>query len=111
MILRQLIRGRADHVAAAVLAVPAVIQSAPERPAAFDTDTGELSAVKLVNTVIGDVWLVADTETLAEHPDIIRAGLPVFFFDELEQLRGKTAAELQAIGLVKSVFPTGRVLQ
>jgi hypothetical protein len=74
-------------------------------------DAGELAAVKLRNTVIGDVWLVRDAETLADNPDIIRSGLPVFFFDEVEQLRGKTPAELQAIGLVKTVFPTGRVLQ
>lgn len=61
---------------------------------AFDADAGELAVVKLRNTAIGDLWLVADAEALAEHPDIIWAGLPVFFFDEVEQLRGKTPAEL-----------------
>lgn len=80
-------------------------------PPALDADAGELAAVKLRNTLIGDVWLVADAEALAEHPDIIRSGLPVFFFDELEQLRGKTAAELRPIGMVKATFPTSRVLQ
>jgi hypothetical protein len=78
---------------------------------ALDTDAGELAAVKLRNTAIGDVWLVADDDALAEHPDIIRSGLPVFFFDEVEQLRGKTPEELKAVGMVKAIFPTGRVLQ
>jgi hypothetical protein len=77
----------------------------------FDPDTAEIAAVKLVNTILGDVWLVADAEALAEHPDIIRAGLPTFFFDELERLRGKTAEELHPIAMVKREFPTGRVLQ
>lgn len=77
----------------------------------LDADAGELVAAKLRNTAIGDVWLVADADALAEQPDIIRGGLPVFFFDELRQLRGKTAAELKVIGMVKAVFPTGRVLQ
>ena len=67
--------------------------------------------MKLRNTVICDVWLVADAETLAENPDIIRSGLPVFFFDEIEMLRGKTPAELKATGMVKAEFPTSRVLQ
>lgn len=35
-----------------------------------------------------------------EMPDILRSGLPVFWFDELEQL-----------GMVKTMFSTGRVLQ
>jgi len=78
---------------------------------ALDADAGEIAAVKLRNTIIGDVWLVADTEALAEQPDIIRSGLPVFFFDELEQLRGKTPEELRAISMVKAVLPTSRVLQ
>jgi hypothetical protein len=77
----------------------------------LDADAGQLVAVKLRNTILGDVWLVADEDAVADHPDIIRAGLPVFFFDEVHMLRGKTPAELKAIGMVKSVFPTGRVLQ
>ncbi len=67
--------------------------------------------MKLRNTVIGDVWLVADSEALGEHPDIIRSGLPVFWFDEVEKLRGKTPAELKAIGMVKATFPTSWLLQ
>lgn len=81
------------------------------REAGFDATAGDIAAVKLTNTIVGDVWLIADAENLADHPDIIRAGLPVFFFDEVEQLRGKTAAELRAIGMVKAVFPTSLVLQ
>jgi hypothetical protein len=93
-----------------------VVSPAPEHDTQLfspilDADTGELAAVKLRNTVICDVWLVADAETLAENPDIIRSGLPVFFFDEIEMLRGKTPAELKAIGMVKAEFPTSRVLQ
>ena len=86
---------------------------APTSPAepTFDLDAGTLAAVKLVNAVLGALWLVADTEALAEHPDIIRSGLPVFFFDEADQLRGKTVEELRAIGMVKAEFPTSRVLQ
>src|ERR1700687_2089377 len=78
---------------------------------AFDLDTSEVTAVKLVNTVLGALWLVADEDALAEHPDIIRSGLPVFWFDEVEKLRGKTRAELQAIAMVKAAFPTGWTLQ
>jgi hypothetical protein len=109
MALRALIRGRADHVAVAVAAVPAVVECGTA--ATTLADAGQLAAVKLVNTVIGDCWLVADDEALADHPDIIRSGLPVFFFDEVEMLRGKTPEELKAIGMVKAIFPTGRVLQ
>ena len=68
-------------------------------------------AAKFTGTVIGDVWVIADAEVLVEHPDIIRSGLPVFFFDEVEQLRGKSIDELRAIAMVKTEFPTGRVLQ
>lgn len=78
---------------------------------ALDAAAGELAAVKLRNTIIGDVWLVADQEALADHPDIIRSGLPVFFFDEIAQLRGKTPAELKAIAMIKTEFPTSRVRQ
>ncbi|MBI3782618.1 MAG: hypothetical protein HY270_04380 [Deltaproteobacteria bacterium] len=77
----------------------------------FDPDAGELAAFKLMATAIGDVWFVADAEALADHPDIIRAGLPVFFFDEVNQMRGKTVAQLHAIGMVKGTFSTARVLQ
>ena len=65
----------------------------------------------LRGTIIGDCWLVADHDALAEYPQILRTGLPLIFFDEVEQLRGKTAVELQMIGLIKSVYPGGRVLQ
>jgi hypothetical protein len=77
----------------------------------LSADSGELAAVLLRRTLLGDVWLVADTGALADHPDIIRSGLPVFFFEEISRLRGKTAAELRAVGILKAKFPTGRVLQ
>jgi hypothetical protein len=77
----------------------------------FDPDAGEIAAARLANTVIGDCWLVKDEKALLDNPDIIRSGLPVFFFDEVERLRGKTPGELKAIGMVKATFPTSRVLQ
>jgi hypothetical protein len=110
MSLVALIRGRAGRVAAEVVAVPAVVGADAARIESL-ADAGELAAVKLRSTIIGDLWLVADDDALAEHPDIIRAGLPVFFFDEVQMLRGKTPAQLKALGLVKAEFPTSRVLQ
>lgn len=87
----------------------------PNMPSAALTDlaAGPITAVLIKSTVLDGalIWMVVDDDALSDHPDILRSGLPVFFFDEVEQLRGKTAAELAAIGLVKSVFPTGRVLQ
>jgi hypothetical protein len=80
-------------------------------PSNLDADAGELAAVMLRKTVIGGVWLVADDEALADHPDIIRSGLPVFLFSEVEQLRGKTPAELKAFGMMKAAFPTSRLVQ
>jgi hypothetical protein len=76
-------------------------------------DAGTIDAVLIKSAVLDGalLWLVADSEALAEHPDIIRAGLPVFFFEEIEGLRGKTPAELKAIAMVKAEFPTSRVLQ
>jgi hypothetical protein len=87
-------------------------QSATQRETpTFDADAGQLTAVKLTGTIIGDLWLIRDDDALADHPDIVRSGLPVFLFSEMEQLRGKTAEELKAIAAVKATFPTGRVLQ
>jgi hypothetical protein len=80
-------------------------------PPTFDLAGGRIAAVKLTGTAVGSVWLVADAEALAEHPEIMRAGAPVFFFDEVEQLRSKTPDELKAIAAVKGTYPTSRVLQ
>ena len=77
----------------------------------FDLNGGTIVAVKFINTVIGDIWVIADAEVLVEHPDIIRARLPTFFFGEIEKLRGKSIDELRAIAKVKTEFPTSRVLQ
>ncbi|MFI5364357.1 MAG: hypothetical protein ACHQ4J_01915 [Candidatus Binatia bacterium] len=78
-----------------------------------DLTSGSVTGVLIRSAVLDGalLWLVADDDTLAEHPDILRSGHAVFFFDEVERLRGKTAAELRAIAMVKAVFPTGRVLQ
>ena len=82
-----------------------------ERTAISGAENSLAAAVRLRNPVLGEVWIVLDTRSLAEHPDIIRSGLPVFFYDELRHLNGRSAEELRAVAKVKSVFPTGRVLQ
>lgn len=74
-------------------------------------DTGTLAAVLLRGTCWGEVWLVADDEVLADHPDIFADGLPVVRFAELPHLQRLDAASLQALGIVKRTFPTARVLQ
>lgn len=85
----------------------------PAGPLEADLTTGSFCALLLRSAVLDGalVWLVADDGALGEHPDILRSGFPVFFFDEVEQLRGKTPEELRAVAMVKTVFPTGRVLQ
>ena len=86
-------------------------QGASGGTAGFDLNGGTIVAVKFVGTVIGDIWVITDAQVLVDHPDIIRAQLPTFFFDEIEQLRGKSLAELRAIAKVKAEFPTSRILQ
>jgi hypothetical protein len=78
-----------------------------------DLTAGAVAAVLIRSAVLDGalLWLVADAETLVEHPDIIRSRRPVFFFEEIEGLRGKPPAELRAIAMVKAEFPTSRVLQ
>ena len=80
-------------------------------PPRFEGEAGTIAAVLMRGTVIGDLWLVANHDALAEFPEILRAGLPVIFFDEVEHLRDKSPADLQTLGIVKTVFPTARVLQ
>jgi len=77
----------------------------------FDPDTAKISALLVHDVAIGDCLLVSDCDILAAKPYLLRAGLPIIFFHEADQLRGKTATELEAIGIIKPVFPTGRVLQ
>jgi hypothetical protein len=72
---------------------------------------GELATLLLRGTLIGDLWLVADDDALAEQADIAESGLPVFFFDEVDLLRGKTPEQVRAIAMIKAAFPTGRVRQ
>lgn len=92
--------------------VSSVFESAPEtRSCSSLPEARDVRAALLRNTAMGDLWLVSDEETLVDHPDILRSGLPVIFFDEVEQLRGKTLEELRALGAVKASFPTSRVLQ
>jgi TubC N-terminal docking domain len=83
------------------------------RPTSTDLAAGEIGAVLMKSAVLDNelVWLVANYEALSEHPDIIRSGYPVFFFEEVEHLRRKSPDELRVIAETKRCFPTGRVLQ
>jgi len=74
-------------------------------------ESGAPVAVLLRGSVWGDLWLVADDDVLAEHPDILGSGLPVVRFAELPHLQRLDAASLQALGIVKRTFPTSTVLQ
>jgi hypothetical protein len=65
----------------------------------------------LRGTVVGDVWLVADPDTVTEHSDIANSGLPIFLFEEVEALRTKSTDELRAICEVKRLFPIAKVIQ
>lgn len=58
-----------------------------------------------------EVWLVADSTILTEHPDIAGSGFSVVFFDEVERLRSASGAELATILAVKAVFPTSIILE
>ncbi len=71
-------------------------------------DAGDIEAVRLTKTVIGDVWLVRDREA-AER--IAAQSVPIFYFEEVETLRGKTKSELEATAATKRVFPASKVLQ
>jgi len=72
----------------------------------------EVVAVLLLSSVLDShVWVVADEYVLEAEPAILRTGFPIFFFDEVEALRGKSVEELEAILQVKLVFPTSRVVQ
>src|SRR5689334_21124328 len=73
--------------------------------------SNEVAAVRLVATMIGDVWLVLDGAALAEHPDILASNLPVFYADELTALAGKSVEELRTIAAVKRNFPGARIVQ
>jgi hypothetical protein len=72
---------------------------------------GAVAAVLLRGTCWGELWLVADDDVLADHPDIAAAGLPVVCFVELPHLQRLDAASLRALGIVKRTSPTARVLQ
>lgn len=84
-------------------------QSPTAQPA--DPLVEEIEAV-LINSrlLAAEIWLVRDADALDRLGGEI-GGRPVFFFDEVEKLKGKSAQELRAIAITKRVFPRGRVLQ
>lgn len=80
-------------------------------PGTDPIETGTIAAVLLRGSMIGDAWLVADDDALAEHPDIAQSGLPVFRFAEVAFLARLDAGELRAVAACKRAFPTAGVLQ
>ncbi|MGE3993580.1 hypothetical protein [Pseudorhodoplanes sp.] len=80
-------------------------------PGADPIETGTIAAVLLRGSVIGDAWLVADDDALAEHSDLAQSGLPVFRFAEVPFLAQLDAEALRAVAACKRAFPTARVLQ
>jgi len=62
--------------------------------------------------VLGEeVWLVPNADAVADIAGEI-GGRPVFFYDEVQRLRGKSPEELRAIAKIKRVFgPGARVVQ
>lgn len=88
---------------------PDVLPVEPDTP---KLQTGaEPVAVRLVNTVAGDVWVILDATALTDSPDILAGELPVFFADELAALAGHSAEELHLIAAVKRAFPGARIVQ
>lgn len=79
--------------------------------ASADFDTGALAAVLLRAMCWGDVWLIADDDVVADHPDIETSGLPVVRCAALPNLERLDAESLRALDIVKRSFPTARVLQ
>lgn len=90
-------------------ASPYISRGDPDRPKPQpDTEPG---AVRLINTVAGDVWVVLDATLLAANPDILDGELPVFFADELAALAGHPVEDLRLIAAVKRTFPGARIVQ
>lgn len=65
-----------------------------------------LGSVLIWSKVLGcEVWLVPDKAALEELEAAGEVGKrPVFFFKEIERLRGKDEAALKAIAATKRVF-------
>lgn len=75
-------------------------------------DSGSVAAVLLHSTLLDHgVWLVADDAALIEYPDIEASGFPIFFFDEVNCLRGKSVERLRQVSMVKLAFPGARMVQ
>lgn len=68
-----------------------------------------LAAVLVRGTVVGDVWFVADDEALAENPDVVTSGLPVFLFDEVRHFKRLAQPQLVAAAVCKRIFPSSRL--
>ena len=84
---------------------------APDTPVT-ELDDGQVGAVLIDSRVLGcEVWLVRDADALNDIAAEV-GNRPVFFFDEIEHLRGKSEEELRAIAKVKCAFgPGARVVQ
>ena len=66
-------------------------------PRASEATKEEIGAVLIYSRLLqGEIWLVRDTEALADIAAEIQ-GRPVIFFDEVEGLRGKNPDELREI--------------
>ena len=72
----------------------------------------ELSAVLIhSSTLDAEVWLVRDVNALEDIAGEIH-GRAVFFFEEIDHLRGKSHKELRAIAMTKRIFgPMAKVVQ
>ena len=97
-----------DHLRATLSTHRDELMALLTRPAPADPDP---AAVRIVGTVVGDVWLVLDADALDNYPEILAGKLPVFYADELAALAGRPADDLRLIASVKRTFPGARIIQ
>ena len=74
----------------------------------------QLAAVRLRSATFGDVWLARDEEIAAELITEVEAAgqwIPVFTFEGIPLLRGKSQRMLQVLLTAKAALPGSRLLQ
>jgi hypothetical protein len=74
----------------------------------------QIAAVRLHSETFGDAWLAKDEKIAAELiAEIEKAGqwIPVFTFEEVPLLRGKSDRMLRALLTAKAGLPGSRLLQ